>query len=367
MRGFGDGTTYSGAGPYSHSLATAPVVPIHCPAAPSLTVTVTGRDVSLSWSSDANVARYGVERSSTGSWEKVTDQATGSGHDLTNHACGAHRFRVRALGNGTGYAPRWSGYSGEQPVTVSCDPTPTPTPTPTPISVGYQSDKTVKYQLGRMLSTWTPTPTPGASTPTTPTPTPPPYDDPATLIPPAIPAAVSRWNNKLQTRSLLTSLLICKGTGCGTKNSDTHIITVKVEDDHSSGCGLRGIACAGPASGAGNPLRAMGLVIEEQAWYTNEDGTVSRVYWTNIANLDGVRVNPQRRTPPIEWWAYIGGVVVHEFGHTLGLPDFWKFPELESIVAVMYENVRITPADLDLLDDIYRERSRREDSERCTG
>ena len=212
VRGFGDGTTYSGAGPYSHSLATAPVVPIHCPAAPSLTVTVTGRDVSLSWSSDANVARYGVERSSTGSWEKVTDQATGSGHDLTNHACGAHRFRVRALGNGTGYAPRWSGYSGEQPVTVSCDPT--PTPTPTPISVGYQSDKTVKYQLGRMLSTWTPTPTPGASTPTTPTPTPPPYDDPATLIPPAIPAAVSRWNNKLQTRSLLTSLLICKGTGC---------------------------------------------------------------------------------------------------------------------------------------------------------
>ena len=62
------------------------------------------------------------------------------------------------------------------------------------------------------------------------------------------------------------------------------------------------------------------------------------------------------RDPPLERWAYITGTVIHEFGHALGLPDFRKFPELEGLTAVMNENVRITSADLDLLEDVYRER-----------
>ena len=265
VRGFGDGTIYSGAGPYSHSEETAPVVPVQCPTAPNLRVSVSGRDVTLSWTADANVERYGVERSSTGSWVEVTDQATGSGHTLANHACGAHVFRVRALGNGIWYAPRWSDYSREETVTALCGPT------PTPISVGYQSDKTVKYALGTMIPTWTPTPTPDTPTPAMPTPTQPRYDDPAILIPTAIPAGVTAWNNKLQTRPSLTGLLICKGMACDDdsgddKNGDMHIVTVNVLDDHLSGCGDAGIACVAPVSRAGNPLGAMDLVIGEEAW-----------------------------------------------------------------------------------------------------
>ena len=67
-------------------------------------------------------------------------------------------------------------------------------------------------------------------------------------------------------------------------------------------------------------------------------------------------------TMPTRYYAYIDRVMVHEFGHTLGMPDFYadNTTGLNGLPAVMdnhHNNMAITVEDIAQLDAIYRRHS----------
>ena len=75
--------------------------------------------ITVSWNSRTGVAKYHLERgtSGTGPWTTVDDDVTGTGSRIS-HSAGSlapntrHYFRVSAYGNGTAYAGAWGTPSG---------------------------------------------------------------------------------------------------------------------------------------------------------------------------------------------------------------------------------------------------------------
>ena len=56
---------------------------------------------------------------------------------------------------------------------------------------------------------------------------------------------------------------------------------------------------------------------------------------------------------PTERYAYVGRVFRHEFGHTLGLPDFYDDPTKDHLNAVMNLSLDVEDADSDWLETFY--------------
>ena len=235
---------------------------------------------------------------------------------------------------------------------------------------GHQEDHTVEYEIGPITSA------PGlpAGVP-----------DPATVISAAIGPAAGAWNTAAMAITG-KNLKICKvmvmGDACDVSNHDMGTVTVKAEDtntkdtgaanhDPDQGCGPS-IACvklgipssSSPSSnGLGNHLRDLSLIIEEPAWECQSIDTKTgacaqhvRIYWTDTSEQNRRRVLGLPHGSPPSFYYYIGATMIHEFGHTFGLPDFSNDSTLKYWPAVMediHKNKAITTEDKAQLRAIY--------------
>ena len=225
------------------------------------------------------------------------------------------------------------------------------------------------YEIG-------PIPTPWAELPD--------EEDPGVVIPAAIKRAAAAWNTAAMAIAG-KNLKICKvmkeGDACDVSNHDMGTVTVKTvsvntmdvgfpDTNHKHGCGWS-VACVkfGPTSASDGPGRHLGdmsLIIEEPAWECrgNTDRATGacipvehpRIYWTNTSGLHGTDVIDSKTGNTIGEYFYIGATFIHEFGHTLGLPDFYDHPTLMNLPAVMddpHTNMTITDEDIAQLSAIY--------------
>ena len=195
-----------------------------------------------------------------------------------------------------------------------------------------------------------------------------------------IPAAADAWN-----REMNMGLSICDASGvdCQLQNSDGSLATVKTvapssPRDTGTGCG-HSYACVshpGPLtiapSGPGHHLAGMEILFEDPPYgcEMDEDPCESenqRVFrWTDNPAEHRKRI---REGPTEIMLLYPLHTATHEFGHTLGLPDFyahteWGFsvgPRMDGLsgeTAIMNRYNTITDSDIAQLDAIYRLHSR---------
>ena len=98
----------------------------------------------------------------------------------------------------------------------------------------------------------------------------------------------------------------------------------------------------------------MSLNIEEPAWEcrtTTGPGVCDptqhvRVYWTDVSSDHGTRVVGVGVND--SYYYYIGYTMIHEFGHTLGLPNFGNDPTLKGLPAIMDSTANKTIMDEDI-------------------
>ena len=195
------------------------------------------------------------------------------------------------------------------------------------------------------------------------------------IIPASINLAARAWTNAAMAIAG-KNLKICKVGACGGDNHDGGTVTVKTvvatttdvglpDTNHRHGCGSS-VACVkfgstSASAGPGRHLRDMSLVVEEPAWECRDDSTKTgacipaqhvRIYWTDKSGLDGSNVPGI----PNSYYHYIGSLMIHEFGHTLGLPDFYKRngvnwdERLSNVTAIM--NLPTVAKGISLLYDI---------------
>ena len=302
-----------------------------------------GRGLLVSWEAGTGAADYEVETSYAGGTSPFI--ATGLAVESTRLIPGtAYSFRVRSRKphDGSHLFSDWT-----DAVTVSA---------PTPTNVGHQKDHTVAYVVGSITAA------PGlpAGVP-----------DPVMIIPAAINHAVDAWNAST-TAIVGKNLKICEVGSCDGANHDRWTVTVKTVHMNTKdtgvldntkldeGCGFS-VACVKSLTwGQGNHLGDMSLIIEEPAYECRgppnsaTGGCIPvqhvRVYWTDVIG-DAGAPGP---TADSEYY-YIGATMIHEFGHTFGLPDFGNDATLKGLSAIMdsTENETIMDEDIAQLRAIY--------------
>ena len=209
--------------------------------------------------------------------------------------------------------------------------------------------------------------------------------DPATVISSAIVSAASAWTDKAARDIAGKNLKVCEVGACGVSNHDGAVVMVKTVDtttkvggegdhDPDTGCGTS-VACVkyGDPSisvpsqnGPGNHLRNLWLVIEEPAWECRNTDAIFpngcepqkhiRIYWTGKEGQHGKELRGLAPGSPTSEYYYIRSTMIHEFGHTFGLPDFGGHSSLKGLSAVMenpHTNKSITDEDIDQLRAIY--------------
>ena len=199
------------------------------------------------------------------------------------------------------------------------------------VARGHQHDHTVGYRIAI---------TPVAGYPAD-------LPNPGVIIPSAVAPAASAWTSA----GAGAGLAICRHYGaiCEVKNADTFIVTVKLSDS-ADNCG-RAIACIRPSySGLSTHRANMRLIFEEPALAYDEPlGGAQRYRWTNVAddNDEPVSKNPEHI------WRYVGPVMVHEFGHTLGLADHLDKLTSPVLGVMSNDSMTITQEEIDYLLKIY--------------
>ena len=186
---------------------------------------------------------------------------------------------------------------------------------------GHQADHTAKYTKGTIGSS---------------------------IIEDAIQDAAEDWNNEMVV--LNKGLKICDDVdiSCGGANADGGIVTIQTatttKTNDSGGCG-NSYACVQPgtdgnSSGPGKHMVNMTMVFEEPAYVCSGSMCLDpyRIVWTDDQTKDG-DPTPSSTAADQEQYAFIDWVMLHEFGHTLGLPDFYADTStLQGQIAIMNEH-----------------------------
>ena len=283
-------------------------------------------EITLQWSAVSEPARYEVQQKVKDPWwdllgwfddweilpfENVTVDITGTQAVVGNLRYSAtYEYQVRSV-NAAGPSV-WSD-------TLK-------TALPSLVVRGHQHDHTVRYEVAPMSAT----PEPG-------------FPNPAIIIPTVVPTAVAAWNAKMSAHGFL----ICKGeTGsCDQTNADEKTITVRLVTN-SDAC--RGTACVEPpVAGLSNHRGHGDIIIEERPIDSTKPKFAHLRYrWTDVPSLhnEDVEGSPDHR------WRYVGAVLMHEFGHTLGLPHDVPAP---SIMPDSGRSLNIQQNDIDYLRKIY--------------
>ncbi len=222
---------------------------------------------------------------------------------------------------------------------------------------GHQADHTVKYAKGTISNSF---------------------------IKGAIKLGAEAWNTMMGH-----GLLICDdesmGISCNSRMMDGGIVTIKTvattRDTPSAGCGKNSMACvikdgdgdppASPALAPGRHMLDMDMVFEAPGFSCPKDDDECdnadqlRIFWTNDSGKHGMAgLNGSD-----EVYVYVNYIVIHEFGHTLGMPDFYRgggadvyddrlANETPAIMNSPSDAKRVRDKDLEQLNAIYRRHTR---------
>ena len=269
--------------------------------------------ISLRWDAVDAAVSYEVEQKD-GSWKalpfgNVTFSMTGTSADVGNLVYGK-RYEHRVRSRNAGGPSEWV----EAATTL-----------PTLRARGHQHDHTVGYRIAI-------TPVAGYD---------PGFPNPTRIIPSAVAPAASEWTSA----GAGAGLAICRHHAALCPNADTLIVMVKL--GNSVACG-GSIACVRPRSPgpASWHLTDTEIILEEPAMEETELGP-RRIRWTNVA-ADHDQEVPG--TEGKETWRYVGAVMVHELGHTLGLSHDHSVP---GIMSDPNAHVTMTQDDIDYLLKLY--------------
>ena len=200
--------------------------------------------------------------------------------------------------------------------------------------------------------------------------------DAAAVIRAAIEPSADAWNREMAAMIAGKNLKFCEigvvgDTSCRNSNHDGRIVTIETRavDTEAHGgvfvepCG-GSIACVGGHDQNSVHLPDLTMTFEEPARECVDPMTYAcqvdhvRFYWTDKSDQHGKSVDVPRGDPPIRF-AHIGRTMLHEFGHTLGLhdfyddKDFYDRPERIDLIAIMGTGKAIHPEDIAQLKAIY--------------
>ena len=284
------------------------------PEGPTTKDMIGGRGITFGWNLVDGADEYEAE-TSLGSWKLETISTTRAINITRLTPNETYSFKVRAckkIGTSCLYSP-WSR-------TVNAN-------APAPTQLGHQEDHTVAYQVDTTIPT---------------------------VIQDSIGLSVAAWTTALGM-IVGKDLKICKvGVGdCDTINHDNKTVTVmtaaETGTDKNTSCGVS-VACTfdSPPSRMGDHIKDVELVIEDPAWECRRSITPGicdsrqhfRIFWTNMGGDHG---DPGPTAGSVLY--HIDPFMIHEFGHTFGLPDFY----LDDMT-----NLKGKPA---VMDDVHANRS----------
>ena len=274
-----------------------------------------GRGIRLTWQSSIGATSYEVAISSAGTSPTVTS-TSGTRADFTGlYPETEYTFTVTASNtHGATPSDTWTMEA------------------PTPKQSSHQADHVAKYMIDDNMSN--------------------------NIVRDAIAPAVAAWNSELQSSSLTKDLdlRICAGQDCDDDNTDGFTVTIRTVG-RKDACGP-GVACVTVPQDSSRHLEDAYMSFEQPPWGSHlgtpdslDSSPIDVEYrWTDEGEQHGKRVEESILEV---YHFYVGRAALHEFGHTLGLPEFYDDSSMDHLSAVMNLSLTIEEEDMAQLRAIY--------------